>query len=172
MSIEPRATAAPPVSSSNAGASQPPSVPWPPILFLATILAGLLLQRAVPLPWPGLNDLPARLIGTAFSVAGLGLATWSLLTMLQARKAAASAPDAVVLVTSGPFARFRNPMYVGYALILLGLSDATQAIWIAILTPLFVAAVTWLAILPEEHHLEDRFGDTYRDYKANSRRWI
>jgi protein-S-isoprenylcysteine O-methyltransferase Ste14 len=160
------------VSRSGDGASPSPSVPWPPILFLATILAGLLLQRLMPLPWPGLNDLPARVIGAGFAVAGLGLAAWSLLTMLKVRKAVADAHDSVVLVTTGPFVRFRNPMYLGYAMILLGLDDTTQAIWIAILTPLFVLAVTWLAILPEERHLEDRFGKVYSDYKANSRRWI
>jgi protein-S-isoprenylcysteine O-methyltransferase Ste14 len=36
----------------------------------------------------------------------------------------------------------------------------------------FAVLVTWLAILPEERHLEERFGDAYRDYKARTRRWI
>jgi protein-S-isoprenylcysteine O-methyltransferase Ste14 len=172
MPNEPGATAAPPVSRSGDGASPPPTVPWPPILFLATILSGLLLQRLVPLSWPGLNDPPARVIGAGFAITGLGLAAWSLLTMLKVRSAAADAPDTVVLVTTGPFVRFRNPMYLGYALILLGLADTTQAIWIAILTPVFALAVTWLSILPEERHLEDRFGRVYLEYKANTRRWI
>ena len=32
--------------------------------------------------------------------------------------------------------------------------------------------LAWLAIIPEERHLEDRFGDAYRVYKAHTRRWL
>jgi protein-S-isoprenylcysteine O-methyltransferase Ste14 len=48
----------------------------------------------------------------------------------------------------------------------------TKNIWFAILALLYAALVTWLAILPEERHLEAKFGDAYRAYKATTRRWI
>lgn len=151
----------------------PPShVPWPPIIFLAAIVAGWLLQRAWPLAWPGLNDAPAKAIGWGFVVAGFGVAIWALATMLRSSAEFRPHAEATVLITSGPYRRFRNPMYLGYVLILLGLSDMSQNIWIAIMTPLFAAAVTWLAILPEERHLEAKFGPAYREYKAGSRRWL
>ena len=57
-------------------------------------------------------------------------------------------------------------------MILLGLAEVTKNIWFAILAPLFAILVTWLAIIPEERHLEARFGDAYRSYKERSRRWI
>ena len=57
-------------------------------------------------------------------------------------------------------------------MILLGLAELSHNIWLAILAPVFAVAVTWLAILPEERHLETRFGDAYRAYKARSRRWL
>jgi protein-S-isoprenylcysteine O-methyltransferase Ste14 len=41
-----------------------------------------------------------------------------------------------------------------------------------ILAPVFAVLMTWLAILPEERHLEAKFGDAYRAYKARTRRWI
>lgn len=147
--------------------------PWPPVLFLVSVVGAWLMQRYVkPLPWPGLNDVPAKVIGWSFFVLGFGIAAWALRTMLKARAEIRPHAEATVLVTEGPFRRFRNPMYVGYALILLGLSDTTQNIWMAITVPIFVALITWLAILPEERHLEGKFGDAYREYKANSRRWI
>lgn len=151
----------------------PPShFPWPPVLFLITVLGGWGLQRLWPLAWPGLNDRPAKVIGWVFVVGGFGLAGWALVTMLRGNAEFRPHAEATVLITHGPFRRLRNPMYLGYALILLGLADSAQNIWIAILTPAFALAVTWLAILPEEHHLAEKFGDAYFDYKSRTRRWI
>jgi protein-S-isoprenylcysteine O-methyltransferase Ste14 len=61
---------------------------------------------------------------------------------------------------------------MGEVLVLLGLAQAAGNIWMAIMAPVFAAAVLVLAILPEERHLEARFGDAYLDYKARTRRWF
>ncbi len=159
-------------SNADGKHGKPSEFPWPPVLFLAAAVAAWGLNRLWPLTWPGLNDVPAKLIGLGFILAGFAIAGWALITMLRGRAQIRPDKEATVLITHGPFRRFRNPMYVGYALILLGMSDNSQNLWLAILTPLFVIGVTWLAILPEERHLEAKFGDTYREYKATSRRWI
>ena len=54
----------------------------------------------------------------------------------------------------------------------MGLAEVTKNIWFVILGLGFAVAVTWLSILPEERHLEARFGDDYRAYKDKTRRWI
>jgi protein-S-isoprenylcysteine O-methyltransferase Ste14 len=54
----------------------------------------------------------------------------------------------------------------------IGLAELAKNVWIAVLAIPFAILVTWLAILPEEVHLEARFGDAFRDYKARTRRWI
>lgn len=162
-----------PASGAKPGSHDRPShFPWPPVLFLLAIVAGWLLQRGLPLTWPGMNDTQAKIIAWGFIVGGFGLAIWALVTMLRGNAEFRPHAEATVLITTGPFRRFRNPMYLGYALILLGLADSAQNLWIAIMTPVFALAVTWLAILPEERHLEQKFGDAYREYKASSRRWI
>jgi len=151
----------------------PPSrFPWPPVLFVVAVATGVLLQHLLPLEWPGLNDAPAKAIAWGFVIGGVGIALWALVVMLRAGAEFRPHSEATVLVTSGPFRRFRNPMYLGYAMILLGLADALQNVWIVVTTLLFGIGVTWLAILPEERHLEEKFGDAYRAYKAYSRRWI
>jgi protein-S-isoprenylcysteine O-methyltransferase Ste14 len=61
---------------------------------------------------------------------------------------------------------------MGDVLILLGLAQITLNIWLALLAPLFALAVFKLAIVPEERHLEERFGDAYLDYKERTRRWF
>ena len=76
------------------------------------------------------------------------------------------------LVTHGAFGFRRNPIYMGEVLMLLGLAQATGNIWMAIMAPLFALGVLVSAILPEERHLEARFGEAYLDYKGRTRRWF
>ena len=152
--------------------SRPSSVPWPPILFLATIVLAVFAQRIYPLPWPGLDDTPARVIGYGFGVAGLALIVWGIYTLKQAGTTVLPDKGADKLVTDGPFRYRRNPIYMGDVLLFLGLAQLTGNIWFAIAAPLFAIAVYHLAILPEELHLENRFGQAYLDYKETTRRWF
>ncbi len=152
--------------------SRPSTIPWPPILIIGAVVAALALGRWAPLAWPGQNDVLARIAGHALGIAGIALLIWSAVTLR--RRGTTILPDqaATTLVTDGPFRFRRNPIYVADALILLGVAEFTHNIWFAILVIPFVALVTWLAVLPEERHLEARFGDAYRAYKARTRRWI
>jgi protein-S-isoprenylcysteine O-methyltransferase Ste14 len=164
---------APDPEPTDAPAVGPPShFPWPPVLFLTALVAGWLLQRTWPLAWPGMNDMPAKIIGWGFILVGFGIAAWALYTFWRSDAEIRPHAEATVLVTTGPYRRFRNPMYIGYVLILLGLADTVQNLWIVIMAAVFAVLVTWLAILPEERHLEARFGEAWREYKARSRRWL
>lgn len=161
-----------PPDTGDARLERPSRIPWPPLLLVATFAAAWLLQRASPLAWPGMEDTAARAIGWGFLVGGIALAVWAIVTMVGAGAQVRPDRAATALVTHGPFRRFRNPIYLADAMILLGLADVTRNFWLVALTPVFVIAVTWLAILPEERHLEARFGDEYRAYKAGSRMWL
>jgi protein-S-isoprenylcysteine O-methyltransferase Ste14 len=153
-------------------ALRPSPFPWPPVLFAATLLAAWLLGRAMPLSWPGLDDTPARVIGVGFGVVGLAFILWAAWTLYRARTTIMPHKRVDHLVTSGPFRLRRNPIYLGEVFLMLGAAELTKNLWFVLLVPLFMAAVTWLAILPEERHLEARFGDDWRAYKAKTRRWI
>jgi protein-S-isoprenylcysteine O-methyltransferase Ste14 len=153
-------------------ASQPTGIPWPPLLLVAVLAAGWLAGRLFPLPWPGLDDWPARLVGYALGAAGIALVAWALATLYRAGTTVLPNQGADRLVTDGPFRWRRNPIYLGDILILLGLAELTHNIWFAILAPVFALAVFKLAIVPEERHLEERFGQAYRDYKERTRRWF
>ncbi len=150
----------------------PSTAPWPPLLIAGVLVVGWLADRLYPLPWPGLNDLPARLVGYGLGAAGIALVVWSIVTLYRAGTTVRPDQRAERLVTDGPFRWRRNPIYMGDVLILLGLAELTHNVWFAILTPVFALAVFWLAILPEERHLEERFGQAYLDYKERTRRWF
>ncbi len=151
---------------------RPGRIPWPPLLLIGVIAGAVALGRLRPLPWPGLDDWPARAVGLGLGVVGIALLVVSVLTLR--RHGTTVLPDvgATTLVTSGPYRRFRNPIYLADCLILLGLAELTKNVWFVVGAVVFAALVTLLAIMPEERHLERRFGEAYLDYKAASRRWL
>jgi protein-S-isoprenylcysteine O-methyltransferase Ste14 len=151
---------------------RPSRIPWPPLLLIGVLAGAMTLGRLQPLPWPGLDDWPARAVGLGLGVAGIALLIASILTLR--RHGTTVLPDvgATSLVTSGPYRRFRNPIYLADCLILLGLAELTKNVWFVVGAVVFAVLVTLLAIMPEERHLERRFGETYLDYKAASRRWL
>lgn len=151
---------------------KPTSIPWPPLLLGAAVVLAIALGRLAPLPWPGVDDTPARLVGLGFGAAGLALLVWAGITLRRHNTTILPHAGADALVTSGPYRFRRNPIYLADVLILLAFAELSKNIWFALLALAFALLVTWLAILPEERHLEARFGDTYRDYKDRTRRWI
>lgn len=151
---------------------RPSQIPWPPILLVGVIAFAVVAGQTWPLPWPGLDDGPARFVGLGLGALGLVLMAWAAYEFGRAKTTIRPDAGATNLITTGPFARFRNPVYLADTLILLGVAELTKNIWFVIGAAAFVPLVTYLAILPEERHLARRFGAAYDAYKARSRRWI
>lgn len=146
--------------------------PWPPVLLLGVMAAAYLLGRVAPLPWPGLDDLPARIVGRSIGAAGVALAVWAVVELR--RHGTTVMPDgaAQALVTSGPFRISRNPIYLGEVMALLGVAEISKNIWYVAAAAAFLLLITKLQIEAEEAHLQARFGEAYRAYTARQRRWL
>ena len=151
---------------------RPSRVPWPPLLLICVIAGAIALGRLWPLPWPGLDDALARAVGLGLAAAGIVLLIVSILALRRHGTTVRPDAGAAALVTSGPYRRLRNPIYLADCLILLGLAELTKNVWFVAAAAAFAVLVTRLAILPEERHLEKRFADAYLDYKAKTRRWL
>lgn len=79
---------------------------------------------------------------------------------------------ASALVTTGIYARTRNPMYVGMTLVLVGVA-AWLWWWPALLAPVvYVAYITHFQIRPEERALQRKFGAEFDAYTRRVRRWL
>ena len=156
----------------NPAELRPSPVPWPPLLLAAALGAAAVLGRLYPLPWPGMNDLPAQIIGYGLGMLGIALIAWGAVTLLRSGTSLLPHRPAGRLVTHGAFGFRRNPIYMGEVLVLLGLAQATGNIWLAVVAPPLAALLLVLAILPEERHLEARFGEEYLVYKERTRRWF
>lgn len=79
--------------------------------------------------------------------------------------------DAHRLATTGPYRRVRNPVYLGTILLCTGAAATTGRPWVAVLTAAWCAAVYAPVVRFEEAHLEEKFGDEYREYRRRVPRW-
>ncbi len=150
----------------------PPVRIHPPVLFLAIMGAGLLLDWIVPLThdsWPG--AIRYGVGGVLVLVAAL-LASWAALVFHRAGTAIPTFRPARRFVATGPYAFTRNPMYLGLVLLLAGLGVMLASGWLLLLTPVFAFLLDRLVIAREEPYLAARFGDPYRAYLQRVRRWL
>jgi protein-S-isoprenylcysteine O-methyltransferase Ste14 len=148
---------------------RPNRIPWPPILLAGVVGAAFALQSLVPISWPGLDDASARLVGLGIGVAGLLLTVWAIATLVRNNTTVMPDKAARHLVTGGPYAWRRNPIYLGEIMMLLGAAELTKNVWFVAMAGVFGMLVTVFAIRPEEQHLEARFGEDWRDYASRTR---
>ena len=76
------------------------------------------------------------------------------------------------LVVSGVFKISRNPMYVGFALLLLAWCVYLSAPVLLMIVLLFTAVITRFQIIPEERAMLKLFGDEFVAYQQSVRRWL
>jgi protein-S-isoprenylcysteine O-methyltransferase Ste14 len=149
------------------------AVARPPLLYLAALLIGFVLDRLLRLPFtvPG-TDLVHWIIGGSLILVGLALATAGIRNFSRAGTPVRSIEPTRALVTTAIHGWTRNPIYLGMFLLYGGIGVAAQSPWILILTLPLAITIRYGVVAREEAYLERRFGDAYRDYKARVRRWV
>lgn len=145
----------------------PNTLPWPPMIFGGLVGSGLLVQLVHPLVLPKTFSWPGYLL----LAAGIVLDIWAMVHMARARTNILPHRPADHLVTTGPFAVMRNPIYVGNTIATFGLGLALQNGWLLVATPIAAIATHKLAVLREQSHLEAKFGEQWRDYSARVKPW-
>ena len=143
-----------------------------PPLWLALMIA-LAWGQATVVPL-GLHFPGAWVDGLAvlLVLGGLGLTALALLEFRKHRTTPIPHQSASHLIDSGIFARTRNPIYLGDALILTGAILWLDAVLSLILIPLFVLLIQRRFILPEEERLARSFPAPFQRYVERVRRWI
>ncbi|MEL6690880.1 MAG: isoprenylcysteine carboxylmethyltransferase family protein [Pseudomonadota bacterium] len=139
----------------------------PPLWLLAFLIVGWVM--------PVLTGSPAWLapLGAALALAGVAFAVWAVMEMGRARTTPIPHQRATALVTSGPFAFSRNPIYTADLAILLGVyAWWGQWVW----APFAFFALQWILtkrfIEPEEARLREDFGVAFGDWCSKTRRWL
>jgi protein-S-isoprenylcysteine O-methyltransferase Ste14 len=153
--------------------ARPNRLPWPPLIYLASIAASVILHLLYPLPYigPPLSDILFA-VGWLLIIGVVAIGVSATRTLRQAKTTTMPNRGSEHLVTSGPFSFTRNPIYLSATMLMVGVGLIWKAVWFFPLA-IFAAYLTQkLAIEREERHLEVRFGKKYRDYAKRVRRWI
>jgi protein-S-isoprenylcysteine O-methyltransferase Ste14 len=142
----------------------------PPLIYGAGILVGLLLNTLIPLPF--ITENWQLLLSMVLVVAGLGLGLWAILTMRNKGTSPIPEQPTTAIVSEGPFAFSRNPIYLGFTLITLGFAAWANTLWVVIALIAVLVIMHYGVIFREESYLARKFGDEYLQYKAKVRRWF
>ena len=146
----------------------------PPLLFALPLAAGFIIQHYVPIRIMT-GGGPARiieLVGGAEIFIGVSLMAWAVLTFKRLKTPIIPVHDARALAAAGPYAMTRNPMYLGFTLLYLGITFVANAFWPLIFLPEAIVFTYLFAIRREEAYLAREFGAAYAEYRARVRRWI
>lgn len=142
----------------------------PPLIFLMTVLAGIVLQAYWPLTL--LAGPIGTLLGGMLVSGGLALGLICIRCMRDGNTTANPYAATTAVVVHGPYRYSRNPMYVALALIQIGVALALDNLWILATLPGAVLVLHYGVITREEAYLLHKFGTTYADYLARVRRWL
>lgn len=144
----------------------------PPLVAVIAALAMWLLARLLPALDLGTTaksaiSLVAALAGAICGVAGV-VAFWRARTTVNPYRPR----TASTLVTTGIYRVTRNPMYLAMALLLTALAVWLAFPWSLLCVLGFVLYIDRFQIRPEERALSELFGEEYRRYRTEVRRWI
>ena len=151
----------------------PNRYPWPPIILLCSLVGALVLNAIAPMRFAaGATADIVQGLGIFTLLAGVALFGFSVAELRKHQTTVHPNKAAGRLVTSGPFAFSRNPIYLGNVVLLIGLGLLLLNPWMFAAALICGYLIHRFAILREEAHLEHRFGKAWRDYRKRVRRWI
>jgi protein-S-isoprenylcysteine O-methyltransferase Ste14 len=142
----------------------------PPLIYLASIVTGLALHWAWPRPL--VSGVSARPLGIAFVVAAVLLFGYSAKLFRAAGTPVPARKPTTAIVKAGPYRFSRNPIYLAFSLLQLGVAIWVGSWWLVVTLAAAIAIIHYVVIPREERYLEAKFGTEYRAYQATVRRWL
>src|SRR3989338_7086576 len=142
----------------------------PPVIvllcFLTSLGLHLLLKEKIPCRFQN------HFAGIIFLAGGFTLMMRARCLFQKCKTPVKPTEIPTAIVTDGPYRATRNPMYLGFILMLLGTTFLVGTLPM-FLAPLVFFLIINLAFIPyEEAKMEGIFGQKYLDYKKRVRRWL
>ncbi|WP_223941752.1 isoprenylcysteine carboxylmethyltransferase family protein [Arthrobacter sp. StoSoilB22] len=151
------------------------SIPLPPGQVVGLVL-DVVLDRLHPASVLGRDahpgrDVRRRAAGAGLALAGAGITAWAVAERRRKTTGSFALGHPEGLVTSGPYAASRHPMYLGWWLIHSGVAVSRGSAWALVTLPAGML-VEHLGALWEENMLRERFGQAYADYQRDVPRYV
>ena len=136
-------------------------------VFIFLIAIALLLTTRIPLPWLYLQLWPAGFwpfwLGAAVTITGLLFAVWAREHLGSNWSRSVTIKQDHELISTGPYAVVRHPIYTGILTGFLGMAIAISEVRGFIALALFFLAL-WIKLRMEEQWMRSQFGETYATY--------
>jgi protein-S-isoprenylcysteine O-methyltransferase Ste14 len=142
----------------------------PPVLTFLHIIAAFLLNWLIP--FPVVIARPITWFGFLLVVFSLALAFLAVRQLTLAHTTLDPHGSVTKLVTEGPYHFSRNPIYLAFACMLIGIPLVLGTYWGIVLSPLLILLMNNLVVQYEETYLGKKFGGAYTTYKSRVRRWL
>ncbi len=146
---------------------------FPPPLVAIAIAAAMWFMALLPPIWPPSSSV--RLwTGVILLATGIAIALSAVFSFRRAQTTVnpLKPETATSLVSTGIFARTRNPMYLGMLIAILAWATYLPSA-LAFLGPVaFALYITRFQILPEERAMQSLFGSSFSEYSRGVRRWL
>jgi protein-S-isoprenylcysteine O-methyltransferase Ste14 len=142
----------------------------PPVIFFGIEAIGLLIHWLFPV-----HFLPQGItwfVGLPLILIGLFIGFTALSAMRRAHTPVDPYEPSTAVVSDGPYRFTRNPIYVSFVVIYLGIASLFNALWPLVLLPVAIIVIDRFVIVREERYLQGKFGEAYIRYKATVRRWL
>jgi protein-S-isoprenylcysteine O-methyltransferase Ste14 len=142
----------------------------PPLVYLCSIALGLLIQLAAPvrLVPPGIGAP----VGSLVTLGAIALFLVSLRTLRAARTSVRGNRPTRTIVRQGPYRFTRNPIYLAFSLLQIGVALLANSVWLLVTLIPAVALMSLVVIPKEEQYLTARFPEEYPSYTRAVRRWL
>lgn len=138
----------------------------PPLIFAGLLALGLFLDRK-PISFGAI-----QIIGIALAITGLGLIATALGMFRISKTRPEPWQPTSALVSRGIYRITRNPMYLGMAMLSLGVALVFGSLAGSVMTVLAVVIIDRAVISREEAYLTRHFGEDYVAYRRRVRRWL
>lgn len=117
--------------------------------------------------------IASLVIGFVLAVAGESIRMWGV-SIVGSETRTTGPVGATHLVTEGPFAYVRNPLYAGNILLYVGFGIMSNALmpWLQVVALIFFIVQYSLIVSKEEEHLRSAFGEEYQRYTQDVRRFF
>ena len=142
----------------------------PPFVALFYIVVTMVLQRFVPIPFVVPTFL--RNTGLALTFIGFMLGVGAFIEFRKARTTLDPHGTVKTLVMDGVYRITRNPIYLGFFLMVVGFPLNSGSFWGIVAAPFYATTMSRLVIEKEEAYLEKKFKGQYNSYKSSVRRWL
>ena len=142
----------------------------PPTYLLVAIILILLLHFIFPIA--NIIKIPWNLIGLLPIVLGVAMNLIADNAYKRYQTTVKPFQESHALIADGVYRLSRHPMYLGFVLVLIGVSLLLGSFSPYIVVIVFAILMDIVFIRVEESMLEGKFQQEWKDYKSKVRRWI